>query len=110
MLRDSQWDAERIQRDEQRRRANAEHLAIVRQQMESQRLRKRRDRFEPATVDPGRMPPALVRAGDPAVGPPADAGAQHPAAARAPARLPSVFAAPPPQPQGLPPQQQHCRL
>ena len=49
------WGHDGRQREEQRRRQNQEFLAGLRQQIESQKLRKRRDRFEPTAVDPGRV-------------------------------------------------------
>jgi|MDTA01.1.fsa_nt_gb hypothetical protein len=56
MFGDAQnWGLEGRQREEIKRRQNAEFLAGLRQQIESQKRRKRRDRFEPTAVEPGRM-------------------------------------------------------
>ena len=83
------WGVEGRQREEIKRRKNAEFLAGLRQQIESQKLRKRRDRFEPTAVEPGRMP---VR--NPAALP-------DDFAPRPPARLPAVPQPPPPPQQVL---------
>ena len=47
------FGAEQRARAEAQKRENERHLRELREQIEAQRQRKRRERFEPATVDPG---------------------------------------------------------
>ena len=50
------WGLEGRQREVIKRQHNAAYLAGLRAQIESQKNRKRRDKFEPTAVEPTRMP------------------------------------------------------
>ena len=56
------WGSEAAARDERLRKQNIEHLAVLRAQMESQRRRRRGDRFEPQAVAPQAFIPQRANA------------------------------------------------
>ena len=100
MFRDVQdWGVEGRQREVIKRQQNAEYLAGLRAQIESQKLRKRRDRFEPAAIEPTKMPnrnPAIAAAALPED--------FNPPPVKPPARLPAVVPPQQPPPQAPLPQ------